>query len=160
MAPQVEALARLKEQGLIAEIGLSEVSSEQVKEGQAITEIVCVQNLYNLAKRGDDALVDELAGKGIAYVPYFPLGGFSPLQAAELDEVANDAGVTPMQIALAWLLHRSPNILLIPGTKSVGHLRENLKAGEIELSAETLAKLDAIGKDAPAESEPIRRPQA
>ena len=145
VTPQVEALAKLKERGLIREIGLSEVSAAQIKEAQGITPIVCVQNLYNLAKRKDDALVDSLAAEGIAYVPYFPLGGFSPLQASELDEVAKEAGVTPMQIALAWLLHRAPNVLLIPGTKSEGHLQENLKVAEIELSAETLRKLDGIG---------------
>jgi aryl-alcohol dehydrogenase-like predicted oxidoreductase len=106
---------------------------------------VCVQNFYNLAQRGDDAFVDSLAAQGIAYVPYFPLGGFSPLQSDELNEIAASLSATPMQVALAWLLHRSPNILLIPGTSSVEHLRENLKGAELELSAETLAALDSIG---------------
>ncbi len=146
--PQVSALAELKQQGLIREIGLSEVSAAQLHEAQAITNVVCVQNLYNVAKREDDPLVDSLAQQGIAYVPYFPLGGFSPLQASELNEAATEAGVTPMQIALAWLLHRAPNILLIPGTSSVGHLRENLRAATIELSPETLGKLDRIGQHA------------
>jgi pyridoxine 4-dehydrogenase len=107
--------------------------------------VVCVQNLYNLAQRGDDPLVDELAGMGVAYVPFFPLGGFSPLQSSTLSEVAAGLGATPLQVALAWLLHRAPNMLLIPGTSSVAHLRENLSAAEIELSADVLAKLDGIG---------------
>jgi pyridoxine 4-dehydrogenase len=139
------ALVKLKEQGLIKHIGMSTVSAKQVKEAQKIAPIVCVQNFYNVAQRGDDAFIDALAEQGIAYVPYFPLGGFSPLQSGKLDEVAASLGATPMQVALAWLLHRAPNILLIPGTSSVGHLRENLKAAELELSAETLATLDAIG---------------
>ena len=138
-------LAELQAQGLIRHLGLSNVTAAQVAEGRGIAEVACVQNLYNLAKRGDDALVDELAGLGIPYVPYFPLGGFSPLQSAELDAMAKELEATPMQVALAWLLHRSPNILLIPGTSSVEHLRENLKAAELELSEKVLAELDAIG---------------
>ena len=140
------ALAELKAQGLIKHIGLSTVSAEQLAEAQKITEIVCIQNFYNLAQRSDDAFVDDLAAQGIAYVPYFPLGGFSPLQSSELGDVAVELGATPMQVALAWLLHRSPNVLLIPGTSSVGHLRENLAAATLKLPAEALAKLDSIGK--------------
>ena len=139
------ALAELKQQGLVRHIGLSTVSLEQVTAAQAITEIVCVQNFYNVAVRGDDAFIDALAAQGIAYVPYFPLGGFSPLQSSKMDDVAAELGATPMQVALAWLLHRAPNVLLIPGTSSVGHLRENLAATELVLSAEVLAELDAIG---------------
>jgi aryl-alcohol dehydrogenase-like predicted oxidoreductase len=139
------ALAELKQQGLIRHIGLSTVSSQQLTAAQAITEIVCIQNFYNVAQRGDDGFIDELDVQGIAYVPYFPLGGFSPLQSSELNEIAERLGATPMQVALAWLLHRSPNILLIPGTSSVGHLRENLAAADLELSAEVIAELDAIG---------------
>jgi aryl-alcohol dehydrogenase-like predicted oxidoreductase len=140
----LSALLELKKQGKVKHIGLSTVSAEQVKTAQAMTEIVCVQNFYNVAQRGDDAFVDALAEEGIAYVPYFPLGGFSPLQSTELSGVAERLEVTPMQVALAWLLHRAPNILLIPGTSSVGHLRENLKAAELVLDAETLRELDAI----------------
>jgi pyridoxine 4-dehydrogenase len=139
------ALVELKEQGLVRNIGLSTVSAEQVKKAQEVTEIVCVQNLYNLAQRDDDGFIGDLAKQGIAYVPYFPLGGFSPLQSTELNEIAARLGVTPMQVALAWLLHRSPNVLLIPGTSSVGHLRENLAVADLELSAEVIAELDAIG---------------
>jgi pyridoxine 4-dehydrogenase len=139
------ALVELKDQGLVKHIGLSTVSAAQLKTAQKSTEIVCIQNMYNLAVRGDDAFIDELTKQGIAYVPYFPLGGFSPLQSSELDEIAKGLEATPMQVALAWLLHRSPNILLIPGTSSRGHLRENLAASELNLSAEVLAKLDAIG---------------
>jgi len=142
------ALAELKQQGLIRHIGLSTVSAAQVAEAEKITEIVCVQNFYNLAQRGDDAFVDALAAEGIAYVPYFPLGGFSPLQSGELDEIAASLGATPMQVALAWLLHRSPNILLIPGTSTVGHLRENLAAAKLKLSEDVLASLDGIGATA------------
>jgi pyridoxine 4-dehydrogenase len=152
MAPEDEpfeepltALVELKEQGLVKHIGLSTVSAQQLTAAQAITEIVCIQNFYNVAQRGDDAFVDDLAKQGIAYVPYFPLGGFSPLQSSELNEIAARLEATPMQVAQAWLLHRSPNILLIPGTSSVGHLRENLAAAELKLSAETLQELDAIG---------------
>jgi len=139
------ALAELKQQGLIRHIGLSTVSAQQLVEAQAITEIVCVQNFYNVAQRTDDAFVDALASQGIAYVPYFPLGGFSPLQSSRLNDVAASLDATPMQVALAWLLHRSPNILLIPGTSSTQHLRENLKASTLQLSSEVLASLDSIG---------------
>jgi pyridoxine 4-dehydrogenase len=142
---QVSVLAGLKRQGLIRHIGLSNATAAQLAEAQAITDIVCVQNNYNLAHRDDDAFIDHLATQGIAYVPFFPLGGFTPLQSSTLSEVADRLGFTPMQVALAWLLHRSPNILLIPGTSSVAHLRENLKAATIELSSEVLAELDAIG---------------
>ena len=141
-------LAELKEQGLIGHLGLSNVSPEQLAEAQTISEIVCIQNFYNVAQRADDAFIDNLAEQGIAYVPFFPLGGFSPLQSAELDTAAASVGATPMQVALAWLLHRSPNILLIPGTSSVGHLRENLKAATLQLSREVMADLDAIGASA------------
>ena len=150
-APQEEpfeeplsALAELKQQGLVQHIGLSTVSARQLVEAQAITEIVCIQNFYNLAQRGDDGLIDDLAARGIAYVPYFPLGGFSPLQSEALNGLAASLDATPMQVALAWLLHRAPNILLIPGTSSVGHLRENLAAATLELPPETIAELDRI----------------
>ncbi|MEJ0027339.1 MAG: aldo/keto reductase family oxidoreductase [Rhizomicrobium sp.] len=146
IAEQFSVLAGLREQGLVRHLGLSNVTSMQLKEARGIAPVVCVQNLYNLAQRADDAFVDELAGLGIAYVPFFPLGGFSPLQSTILSEVAAGLGATPMQVALAWLLHRSPNILLIPGTSSVGHLRENLAAADIVLSEDVLARLDAIGK--------------
>jgi aryl-alcohol dehydrogenase-like predicted oxidoreductase len=139
-------LAELKQQGLIRHIGLSTVSPRQLAEAQAITEIVCVQNFYNVAQRTDDAFVDALATQGIAYVPYFPLGGFSPLQSSRLNDVAASLGATPMQVALAWLLQRSPNILLIPGTSSAGHLRENLSAAKLQIPPEALADLDAIGR--------------
>jgi aryl-alcohol dehydrogenase-like predicted oxidoreductase len=135
----------LKSQGLIRHLGLSNVSPAQLAEGQKITEIVCVQNFYNVANRNDDGFIDDLARQGIAYVPFFPLGGFNPLQSSVLDTTAAALGRTPMQVALAWLLHRSPNILLIPGTSSVAHLRENLQAATLQLSAETIAELDAIG---------------
>jgi len=138
-------LAELKGQGLIRHIGLSNVSPEQFAEGQRITEIVCVQNFYNVAHRNDDRLIHDLAQQGIAYVPFFPLGGFSPLQSSKLDAAAASLLATPMQVALAWLLQRSPNILLIPGTSSVGHLRENLKAASLQLPPEMLANLDSIG---------------
>jgi pyridoxine 4-dehydrogenase len=141
-------LAELKEQGLIHHLGLSNVNPEQLAEAQTISEIVCIQNFYNVAQRADDAFIDNLAKQGIAYVPFFPLGGFSPLQSAELDTTAAAIGATPMQVALAWLLHRSPNILLIPGTSSLGHLRENLKAATLQLSREVLADLDVIGAGA------------
>lgn len=144
IAEQVKVLDDLKQQGLIRHIGLSNVTAAQVAEARTITEIVSVQNQYNLVNRADDALVDDLARQGIPYVPFFPLGGFSPLQSSSLSAVANQLGATPLQIALAWLLHRSPNILLIPGTSSVDHLRENLAAGELTLSPETLAELDGI----------------
>ncbi|WP_077001455.1 aldo/keto reductase family oxidoreductase [Variovorax sp. KK3] len=138
------ALAELQQQGLVRHIGLSNVTPAQVAQGRGICSIVCVQNQYNLAHRKDDALVDELARDGIAYVPFFPLGGFSPLQSAALSEVAQRLGATPMQVALAWLLRRSPNILLIPGTSSVGHLRENLAAAELDLPAEALQALEGV----------------
>jgi pyridoxine 4-dehydrogenase len=144
IAEQVTVLAGLRRKGLIRHIGLSNVTAAQVAEAQAITEIVCVQNNYNLAHRHDDALIDDLARQGIAYVPFFPLGGFTPLQSSTLSDVAGRLGATPMQVALAWLLHRSANILLIPGTSSVAHLRENLAAGQLALSPETLADLDGI----------------
>src|ERR1700756_232081 len=140
----LSVLAELKQQGLIRHLGLSNVTPNQLKEAQTITDIVCIQNLYNVAHRNDDAFIDDLAKQGIAYVPFFPLGGFSPLQSASLDAVAASLRATPMQVALAWLLHRSPNILLIPGTSSVKHLRENLAAAELKLSAATLAALDVI----------------
>jgi pyridoxine 4-dehydrogenase len=146
--PQLTTLANLQRQGLIRHIGLSNVTSAQVDQGRAIAEIVCVQNLYNLVHRGDDALIDRLSGMGIAYAPFFPLGGFAPLQSSALSDVAARLGATPMQAALAWLLHRAPNMLLIPGTSSLAHLRENLAAAEIALSPETLAELDAVGADA------------
>ena len=144
IAEQVTVLADLRRKGLIRHIGLSNVTPAQVAEAQAITEIVCVQNNYNLANRDDDALINDLAAQGIAYVPFFPLGGFSPLQSSTLSAVADRLGATPMQVALAWLLHRSPNILLIPGTSSVAHLRENVAAGQLILSPQTLADLDGI----------------
>ncbi|MEY2952302.1 MAG: hypothetical protein RLZZ401_389 [Pseudomonadota bacterium] len=137
-------LAELQQQGLVRHIGLSNVTATQVADSRKICDIVCVQNQYNLAHRADDALVDDLARQGIAYVPFFPLGGFTPLQSSGLSAVAQQLGATPLQVALAWLLQRSPNILLIPGTSSVAHLRENLAAGQLTLSADTLAQLDAI----------------
>ena len=138
------ALAELQSRGLVRHIGLSNVTAAQVAEGRRIAPIVCVQNQYNLAHRGDDALIDELAGAGIAYVPFFPLGGFSPLQADALLAVAKRVDATPMQIALAWLLRRSPNILLIPGTSSVAHLKENLAAADVVLSDNDMAELNAV----------------
>jgi aryl-alcohol dehydrogenase-like predicted oxidoreductase len=138
-------LAELKDQGLIRAIGLSNVTPGQLKEGQKITEIVCIQNLYNVANRSDDAFVDDLAKQGIAYVPFFPLGGFTPLQSSVLNDVAAGLGATPMQVALAWLLQRAPNMLQIPGTSSVGHLRENLEAASLSLPEESVARLNAIG---------------
>jgi aryl-alcohol dehydrogenase-like predicted oxidoreductase len=139
-------LARLRQQGLVRHIGLSNVTPAQVAQGRGICEIACVQNQYNLAHRDDDALIDELARAGIAYVPFFPLGGFSPLQSAGLSAVAARLHATPMQVALAWLLKRAPNILLIPGTSSVAHLRENLAAAALTLPADALKELDAVGK--------------
>ena len=139
-------LAELKTQGLIRHIGLSNVTAKQVAEAQAITEIVCVQNFYNVAQRKDDAFIDDLASQGIAYVPFFPLGGFTPLQSSTLDAAAASLKVTPMQLALAWLLHRSANILLIPGTSSRKHLRENLKAALLQIPSEVLANLNSIGR--------------
>ena len=140
-------LAELKHQGLIRHLGLSNVTAAQLAEAQAITEIVCVQNLYNLARRQDDGFIGELARQGIAYVPFFPLGGFTPLQSLALDTAAAALQATPMQVALAWLLQHSPNILLIPGTSSVGHLRENLAAAALQLPADVVAELDRIGGD-------------
>jgi aryl-alcohol dehydrogenase-like predicted oxidoreductase len=137
-------LADLERQGLIRHLGLSNVTPAQLGEAQKITEIVCVQNLYNVAHRNDDGLIDELAAQGIAYVPFFPLGGFSPLQSSVLNTVAAALEVTPMQVALAWLLQRSPNILLIPGTSSVGHLRENLDAAGLRIPSGMIAELDSI----------------
>jgi pyridoxine 4-dehydrogenase len=151
IAEQLTVLADLRRQGLIRHIGLSNATVAQVAEAQGITELVCVQNNYNVAHREDDAMIDNLARQGIAYVPFFPLGGFSPLQSSTLSSVAGRLGVTPMQIALAWLLHRSPNILLIPGTSSVAHLRENLAAGELMLPPRTLAELDGIAASAASE---------
>jgi len=142
---QFTTLAELQRQGLIRHLGLSHVSAKHLEEVRGISPVVCVQNLYNLAVRGDDALVDRLAAEGIPYVPYFPLGGFTPLQSSTLTEVAAGLGASPMQVALAWLLRRSPNMLLIPGTSSLGHLRENLAAAELELPAEVVARLDGIG---------------
>ena len=144
IAEQVTVLADLRRKGLIRHIGLSNVTAAQLAEARAITDIVCVQNNYNLAHRHDDALIDDLAKQGIAYVPFFPLGGFTPLQSSVLNDVAAALGATPMQVALAWLLHRSPNILLIPGTSSLAHLRENLAAGQLALSPQVLAELDGI----------------
>lgn len=139
------ALAELQRQGLVRHIGLSNVTRTQVAQGRSIARIVCVQNQYNLAHRGDDALIDELAAAGIAYVPFFPLGGFSPLQSTALSDVASALGATPLQVALAWLLQRSPNLLLIPGTSSVAHLHENLAAASLRLPANAVAALDQIG---------------
>ncbi len=142
------ALAELQAQGLVRQIGLSNATAAQVAQGRGIADIVCVQNQYNLAHRADDALIEELAAAGIAYVPFFPLGGFTPLQSTALSEVAETLGATPMQVALAWLLQRAPNILLIPGTSSVGHLRENLAAAGLDLPGDSVAMLDRIGAGA------------
>lgn len=144
IARQVEALAELQRAGLVHHIGLSNVTAAQIEEAQRIVRIVCVQNQYNLISRDDDALVDALAAQGIAYVPFFPLGGFSPLRSAALSTIAESIGATPMQAALAWLLHRAPNILVIPGTSSLVHLRENIAAAKIRLSGDVYARLDAI----------------
>jgi pyridoxine 4-dehydrogenase len=152
----LSTLAELKQQGLVQHIGLSTVSLGQLAEAQKITEIVCIQNFYNLAQRGDDPFINDLAAQGIAYVPYFPLGGFSPLQSAELKAAAASLQATPMQVALAWLLQRSPNILLIPGTSSIGHLRENLAAATLELPAVTIVELDRIAS--PAKGATFRLP--
>jgi pyridoxine 4-dehydrogenase len=147
IAEQVRVLAELKRQGLIRHIGVSNVTANQVAEAQSITDIVCVQNNFNLADREDDVLINNLARQGIAYVPFFPLGGFTPLQSSTLSNVAERLGAKPMQVALAWLLHRSSNMLLIPGTSSVAHLRENLASAELKLSSQTLAELDAIAAE-------------
>jgi diketogulonate reductase-like aldo/keto reductase len=138
-------LAELKRHGVIRHLGLSNVTRAQLAEAQKITEIVCVQNFYNVAQRNDDSFIDELAKQGIAYVPFFPLGGFTPLQSSALDAIAASLGATPMQVALAWLLRRSPNVLLIPGTSSIEHLRENLKAAALQLPPEMIAELNKIG---------------
>jgi pyridoxine 4-dehydrogenase len=143
---QVAALAELQQQGLVRHIGLSNVTSGQIAEAQSIANIVCVQNHYNLVQREDDGLVDELADKGVAYVPFFPLGGFTPIQSSVLSKVAQTMGATPMQVALAWLLHRAPNILLIPGTSSLGHLHENMQVAQCGLPRAVRAELDAIGR--------------
>jgi len=145
IAKQFTALAELQQEGLIRHLGLSNATAEQLAEAQAIAPVVCVQNFYNVAHREDDALVDLTARQGIAYVPYFPLGGFSPLQSGELDSAAGKLGTTPMAVALAWLLQRSPNIALIPGTSSVEHLRENVAGAGLTLAADVVADLDAIG---------------
>jgi pyridoxine 4-dehydrogenase len=142
-------LAELKQQGLIRHLGLSNISPTQMAEAQRITDIVCVQNFYNVANRNDDVFIHDLAAQGIAYVPFFPLGGFTPLQSSTLDTAALSLSATPMQIALAWLLRRSPNILLIPGTSSVQHLRENLKAATLRLPSEMIVNLDSIGAKTP-----------
>ena len=139
-------LAELQRQGLIRHLGLSNVTSAQVGEGRRIAKVVCVQNHYNLVHRDDDALIDALAAEGTAYVPFFPLGGFTPLQSSTLSDVAARLGATPMQVALAWLLHRSPNMLLIPGTSSIKHLRENLGAAELAIADDIVAELDAVGR--------------
>jgi aryl-alcohol dehydrogenase-like predicted oxidoreductase len=146
IAEPLTVLAELKSEGLIRHLGLSNVSPKQFAEARAVTEIVCVQNMYNVAHRGDDGFITDLAAEGVAYVPFFPLGGFTPLQSSELDAEAKSLQATPMQVALAWLLQRSPNILLIPGTSSVAHLRENLQAATLEIPPQTIAKLDTIGK--------------
>jgi aryl-alcohol dehydrogenase-like predicted oxidoreductase len=146
IAEPLTVLAELKSQGLIHQIGLSNVSAEQLAEAQTITEIVCVQNFYNVAQRTDDHFIDNLRAQGIAYVPFFPLGGFTPLQSSTLDAVAASLKATPMQVALGWLLQRSPNILLIPGTSSLEHLHENLKAATLKIPTEVLADLDRMGK--------------
>jgi pyridoxine 4-dehydrogenase len=153
IAEPMTVLAELKRQGLIRHLGVSNVSPRQLAEAQQITEIVCVQNFYNVAHREDDGFIDTLAGQGIAYVPFFPLGGFTPLQSSVLDAAAASLGVTPMQVALAWLLQRSPNILLIPGTSSVAHFRENLQAATLQLPREILANLNSIGPDSSSQGE-------
>lgn len=147
IAEAFETLVELRSQGVIGHLGVSNATAEQVLEAQAIAPIVCVQNMYNLAHRHDDELIDRLAAEHIAYVPFFPLGGFSPLQSATLSAVATRLGATPMSVALAWLLHRSPNILLIPGTSSVAHLRENITGAGLSLAEEDIAELDGIGRE-------------
>jgi pyridoxine 4-dehydrogenase len=145
---QLTVLADLQRKGLVRHIGLSNVTPAQIEEARRIAPIVCVQNYYNLAHRDDDALIDDLAKQGVAYVPFFPVGGFTPLQSSTLSDVAHRLESTPFQVALAWLLHRSPNILLIPGTSSVAHLRENLAAAQLTLSSQILAELDGIAAEA------------
>ena len=147
IASSFEAMAAMQAEGLIRHLGISNATPAQVAEARSIAPVVCVQNEYNLAHRQDDAMIDDLAADGIAFVPFFPLGGFSPLQSASLSTVAERIGATPMQVALAWLLRRSPNILLIPGTSSVSHLRENLQVADIELPDEAIGELNAIGTD-------------
>jgi pyridoxine 4-dehydrogenase len=142
---QITTLAELQRKGLVRHIGISNATAQQVSDARKIAEIVCVQNMYNLAHRHDDALIDTLAQAGVAYVPFFPLGGFSPLQSDALSKTAEQLNATPMQVALAWLLHRSPNILLIPGTSSVAHLEQNIASIEVKLPPDALATLDAIG---------------
>jgi aryl-alcohol dehydrogenase-like predicted oxidoreductase len=144
---QFSALAQMQQEGLIKHLGISTVSAEQIAEAQSIAPVVCVQNFYNVAHRLDDELIDSLAAQDIAYVPYFPLGGFSPLQSSTLESVAARLEATPMSVALSWLLQRSPNILLIPGTSSVAHLRENVAGAGLELSEEDLAELDGIAQE-------------
>jgi len=144
IAEPLKVLIELKQQGLIRHIGLSTVTADQLAEAQTLTDIVCIQNFYNVANRADDTFIDDLAKQGIAYVPYFPLGGFTPLQSSVMDTVATSLGVTPMQVAQAWLLHRSPNILLISGTSRVSHLRENLSVTSLQLSPEIIAQLNSI----------------
>jgi pyridoxine 4-dehydrogenase len=150
LAEPLTVLAELQKQGLIRHLGLSNVTPQQLAEAQTITEIVCIQNEYNLAHCNDDAFIDQLAQQGIAYTPFFPLGGFSPLQSSVLESTAAALNATPLQVALAWLLQRSPNILLIPGTSSVEHLRENLKAADLQLSPQAVNDLNAIA------AQPIR----
>ena len=150
----LRVLVDLKHQGLIRHIGLSNITPRQLREAQTITEIVCIQNFYNVANRSDDAFIDALAQQGIAYVPFFPLGGFTPLQSSVLDRVAASIQASPMQVALAWLLQRSPNILLIPGTSSINHLRENLTAAALELPSDLVAELNAIAENARAAAQP------
>jgi aryl-alcohol dehydrogenase-like predicted oxidoreductase len=145
IAEPFAVLAQLREEGLIRHLGLSTVSAEQIAEAETIAPVACVQNFYNVAYRDDDALIDALAARGIAYVPYFPLGGFTPLQSGTLSSVAASLSATPMTVALAWLLHRSPNILLIPGTSSIEHLRENVAGAGLTLPPDALAELDGIG---------------
>src|ERR1700691_1079644 len=152
----LSALAELKRRGLIRHIGLSNITARQLEEAQRITQIVCVQNFYNVSYRNDDAFIDALAQQSIAYVPFFPLGGFTPLQSSVLDRVAASIEATPMQVALSWLLQRSPTILLIPGTASISHLQENLGAAALELPPHVVAELNAIGESFPAEAQPTR----
>ena len=148
MEEPLTVLADLQQKGLVKHIGLSNVTPKQIEDGRKIAEIVCVQNMYNLAHRSDDALIDQLAKEGTAYVPFFPLGGFSPLQSSTLTDVAAKVGATPLQVALAWLLKRAPNILLIPGTSSRAHLKENLAIADIDLSDDVMAELNGIGAKA------------
>jgi aryl-alcohol dehydrogenase-like predicted oxidoreductase len=150
----LRVLVELKHQGLIRHIGLSNITPRQLQEAQKITEIVCIQNFYNVANRSDDAFIDALAPQGIAYVPFFPLGGFTPLQSSVLDRVAAALQASPMQVALAWLLQRSPNILLIPGTSSLNHLRDNLAAAALEIPPDLIAELNAIAENARAAAQP------